>query len=157
MSVFKLTLAGLALRSLPGRASKASRLDAGNARREPLPPIIALEGDPDPSLRSVIDDLASRLGASVCTVEGPATLASDPDLDAVIAVILTRARSPLELQITLREARGLLGDRPLAVLAPQPLASSYGGVLPVDPSCVAPPITVDRLLFALGLSPDRRG
>ena len=155
MSVFKLSLVGLALRSRPGRAAKApkaSRDAAGSARREPLPPIVALEGNPDPSLRRVIDELAARLGASVCMIEGPASLASDPDLDAVIAVILTRARSPLELQITLREARGLLGDRPLAVLAPQPLASAFGGVLPVDPSCVAPPITVDRLLFALGLS-----
>jgi hypothetical protein len=155
--VIKLSLAALALRSRPGRAAQATKKHAsGQARREPLPPIVALEGNPDPSLRRVIEDLASRLGASICPIEGPASLASDPDLDAVIAVILTRARSPLELQITLREARGLLGDRPLAVLAPQPLASAFGGVLPIDPSCVAPPITVDRLLFALGLA-DNRG
>ncbi|MEP7029200.1 MAG: hypothetical protein ABI960_11450 [Candidatus Eisenbacteria bacterium] len=121
-----------------------------------LPPIVALEGDPDPSLRCVIDELAEHLGASVCTIDGLAALSSDPDLDSVVAIVLTRARSPLELQHTLKEARGLLGARPLAVLAPQPVSRAIGGVRPVDSSCIAPPITVDRLLFALGLSPDAR-
>lgn len=154
MSVFKLSLSGLALRprSRPN-GPRASRFAAPRPVGEPLPPIVALEGNPDPSLRRVIEDLATRLGASVCIIDGPASLANDPDIESVVAVVLTRARSPLELLITLREARGLLGTRPLAVLAPQPVSAAFGGTLPVDSSCIAPPITVDRLLFALGLSP----
>jgi hypothetical protein len=152
VSFLKLSLVGmLALKSNPGRRGALSRLAARRPAGEPLPPILALEGEPDPTLRRVIDELAARLGASVCPIDSPASLANDPDLDSVVAVVLTRARSPLELQLTLREARRILGSRPLAVLAPQPLSHAFGGVLPVDPSCVAPPITVDRLLFALGL------
>jgi hypothetical protein len=35
------------------------------------------------------------------------------------------------------------------VLAPRPLSNSVAGVLPLDPALVAPPLTVERLLFAL--------
>ena len=154
MSVLKVSLLGLlALKSSssPRRGGGVLSRLARRGNYEPLPPIVALEGHPDPTLRKVIDELAVRLGASVCTIDSPAALAEDPDLDSVVAVVLTRARSPLELQMTLREARRILGSRPLAVVAPQPLSHAFGGVLPVDPACVAPPITVDRLLFALGL------
>jgi len=52
-----------------------------------------------------------------------------------------------------QDARRLLGDLPLAVLAPRPLTNSVAGVMPLDPAFVAPPLTVERLLFAL--EPDR--
>jgi hypothetical protein len=150
VTAFKLSLPGRALGQRRGpRPSKAPRTNAAAARVEPLPPILALEGDPDPSLRSVIDELAARLGASVCPIEGPAALAADPDLDSVVAVVLTRPRGPLDLQQTMRDARRLFGNRPFAILAPQPLSSSLAGVMPLDPACVAPPVTVERLLFAL--------
>ena len=150
MTAFKLSFPGLALGSRRGRDPRqASRAKAASSPIEPLPPILALEGDPDPSLRQVIEDLAAHLGASICAIDGPAALAADPDVDSVVAVILTRPRGPLELQQVMRDARRLLGARPVVVLAPQPLSSSLAGVMPLDPACVAPPITVERLLFAL--------
>jgi hypothetical protein len=153
VSAFKLSLPGLVLGSRRGPGpSRTPQASVAASRAEPLPPILALEGDPDPSLRKVIDELAERLGASVCAIDGPRALLGDPDLDAVVAVILTRPRGPHELQSAMRDARQILGRRPLVLLAPQPLCSSYAGVLPVDPSFVAPPVTVERLLFALDLS-----
>ena len=150
MSAFKLSFPGLVLGSRRGPgSSQAPRVAVTTVRAEPLPPILALEGNPDPSLRRVIDELAERIGASVCAIDGIAALANDPDFDAVVAVVLTRPRSPLELQHTMRDARELLGDRPLVLLAPQPLSSAFRGVLPIDPSFVAPPVTVERLLYAL--------
>jgi hypothetical protein len=150
LSAFKLSFPGLVLGSRRGPGSpQAQRVAVPAVRPEALPPILALEGTPDPSLRRVIDQLAERLGASVCAIEGIATLAVDPDLASVVAIVLTRPRSPLELQSTMRDARELLGDRPLVLLAPQALSSAFRGVLPIDPSFVAPPVTVERLLFAL--------
>ena len=150
MSAFKLSLPGLALGSRRGSGPReAPRSTASPAYVEPLPPILALEGNPDPSLRRVIDQLAAYLGASVCAIDGPAALAEDPDLASVVAVVLTRPRGPLELQRTMQDARRLLGDRPFAVLAPQPLSNSLSGVMPLDPACFSPPVTVERLLFAL--------
>jgi hypothetical protein len=121
-----------------------------------LPPILALEGEPDPSLRRVIDELAERLGASVCPIDGLAALVGDPDLESVVAVVLTRPRGPIDLTRTVRDARRLLGTRPVVVLAPQPLTASISEAMLVDPAFVAPPITVERLLFALDLAPTTR-
>lgn len=157
MAAFKFSLPGLALGSRRAPEFwRAPRACAPAPRLEALPPILALEGEPDPSLRHVIDQLAERLGAAVCPIDGPASLANDPDLDAVVAVVLTRPRSPLELRSTVRDARLLLGGRPIVLLAPQPLTSSFGGIMPIDPSLIAPPITVERLLFALDLAPATR-
>jgi hypothetical protein len=154
VTAFKLSLPGFALGSRRGSGPReAQKTAAARSRVEPLPPILALEGDPDPSLRRVIEDLADRLGASICPFDGLPALAADPDFDAVVAVVLTRPRCPLDLQKTVRDARALLGDRPLAVFAPQPLSSSLAGAMPLDPAFIAPPVTVERLLFAL--EPDR--
>ena len=154
MTAFKLSLPGLALRSRRGSGPReAQEREAARSRTEPLPPILALEGEPDPSLRSVIDELADRLGAAVCPIEAVAALADDPDLGAVIAVVLTRPRCPLDLPGTVRDARVLLKGLPLAVVAPRPLTSSVAGAMPVDPALVAPPVTVERLIFALESSP----
>lgn len=157
MAAFKLSFPGLALglRRAPD-SPRARRAPVVAPRPEPLPPILALEGNPDPTLRQVIDQLAERLGAAVCSIDGPAALASDPDLDSVVAVVLTRPRSPLELRSAVRNARLLLGSRPIVVLAPQPQSPSIGGGMPIDPSLIAPPITVERLLFALELAPATR-
>jgi hypothetical protein len=144
---FKLSFPGFALGSRRGAGPSEVRKTRTGA--EPLPPILALEGEPDPSLRRVIEELAERLGASICAFEGLHALADDPDLDAVVAVVLTRPRCPLDLQKTVQDARRILGDLPLAVLAPRPLSNSVAGVLPLDPALVAPPLTVERLLFAL--------
>jgi len=149
-----MSLPGFALGSRRGAGPREARkLQPARSRVEPLPPILALEGEPDPSLRRVIEELAERLGASICSFEGLRTLADDPDLGAVVAVVLTRPRCPMDLQKTVRDARSLLGDLPLAVLAPRPLSNSFAGVMPLDPAFVAPPLTVERLLFAL--EPDR--
>ena len=154
MLAFKMSLPGFALGSRRGTGPREARKShAALSRVEPLPPILALEGEPDPSLRRVIEELAERLGASICAFEGVRALADDPDLGAVIAVVLTRPRCPLDLQKTVRDARSLLGDLPLAVLAPRPLTNSVAGAMPIDPAFVAPPLTVERLLFAL--EPDR--
>jgi hypothetical protein len=150
VTAFKLSLPGLALGSRRGSGPReAPKTEAARSRTEPLPPILALEGEPDPSLRRVIDELAERLGAAVCPIDDLTALALDPDLESVVAVVLTRPRCPLDLPKTVRDARLLLKGVPLAVLAPQPLSSSVAGVMPVDAALVAPPITVDRLVFAL--------
>jgi hypothetical protein len=146
VTAFKLSLPGLALRRGSGpRETPRSRA----ARLEPLPPILALEGEPDPSLRQVIDELAERLGAAVCPIEAVAALADDPDFESVVAVVLTRPRGPLDLLNTVRDARLLLRGCPLAVVAPRPLMSSVAGAMPVYPAFVAPPLTVERMIFAL--------
>jgi len=147
---FKMSLPGFALGSRRGSGPReADKTRSARSRVEPLPPILALEGEPDPSLRRVIEELAAHLGASICAFDGLSALAGDPDLGAVVAVVLTRPRCPLDLQRTVQDARRLLGDLPLAVLAPRPLSNSVAGVLPLDPALVAPPLTVERLLFAL--------
>jgi hypothetical protein len=38
----------------------------------------------------------------------------------------------------------------VAVLSPQPTSLTLEAALPLDPAFVAPPVTVDRLLYALG-------
>jgi len=144
---FKLSLPGFALGSRRGPGPVEAQ--SARSRVEPLPPILALEGEPDPSLYRVIEELAEHLGASICAFDGLAALAKDPDLGAVVAVVLTRPRCPLDLQKTVQDARRLLGDLPLAVLAPRPLSNSVAAVLPLDPALIAPPLTVERLLFAL--------
>ena len=150
MTAFKLSLPGLALRSRRGSGPReAKKPEVARSHTEPLPPILALEGEPDPSLRRVIDELADRLGAAVCPIEAVAGLADDPDFASVIAVVLTRPRCPLDLLSTVREARLLLKGLPLAVVAPRPLTNSVAGAMPVDPAFVAPPVTVERLIFAL--------
>ena len=122
LTAFKMSLPGFALGSRRGAGPREARkTQFARSRVEPLPPILALEGEPDPSLRRVIEELAERLGASICAFDGVRALAEDPDLDAVVAV----------------------------VLAPRPLSNSFAGVMPLDPAFVAPPLTVERLLFAL--------
>jgi len=121
------------------------------AKRDPLPPIVVVEGTPDPSLTSVIDAAAARLGATVCTVEGLADLEEDPDLESIVAVILTRPRAPRDWSHAIHDARDIVGNRPIAVLAPQPTSLTLEAALPLDPAFLAPPVSVDRLLFALGV------
>jgi len=122
--------------------------------RDPLPPLLVVEGTPDPSLTSVIEAAALRLGAIVCTVDDLADLTRDPDLESVLAVVLTRPRTPSDWSHVIRDARKIVGERPIAVLAPQPTSSTLEAALPLDPAFVAPPLTVERLLFALGAGSD---
>jgi hypothetical protein len=124
------------------------------AKRDPLPPLVVVEGTPDPSLTSVIEAAAERLGATPCTVESLDDLVDDPDLEAIVAVVLTRPRAPRDWSHAIRDARKIVGDRPVAVLAPQPTSLTLEAALPLDPAFVAPPVTVDRLLFALGVGSD---
>jgi hypothetical protein len=152
VTAFKLSLPGLALRRGSG-PREAPKRQVARSLSEPLPPILALEGEPDPSLRCVIDELAQHLGAAVWPIEAVAALAVDPDFESVVAVVLTRPRCPLDLLSTVRDARVLLKGRPLAVLAPRPLTNSVAGSMPVDPAFVAPPVTVERLIFALESTP----
>jgi len=152
LTAFKLSLPGLALRRGSG-PREAPKREVARSHAEPLPPILALEGEPDPSLRYVIDELAHRLGAAVCPIEAVAALAEDPDFESVVAVVLTRPRCPLDLLSTVRDARLLLKGRPLAVVAPRPLTNSVAGSMPTDPAFVAPPVTVERLIFALESTP----
>jgi hypothetical protein len=147
----KLSFPLFALPTLRGRLGPARpRLKAVVSGPEPLPPVLVVEGNPDPSLRSVIDATADRMGASVCSVDDLRSLALDPDLDAVVGLVLTRPLSPGALLVALLEARRLVGDRPVVVLAPQPVSPSPAAAIPLDPSFVVPPVTVSRLLFALG-------
>lgn len=159
MPAFKLSLPGLSIGI--GRSSGSQRFrSAAQAKpvqeRDPLPPILALEGTPDPSLRKVVEEAAERLGAAVCAVESVAALARDPDLDAVVGLVLTVARCPRDLSRAVEDARKVLGDRPVVAFGPQPLFASPIGSMPVDPSFVAPPVTVERLLFALDFGPGSR-
>lgn len=126
------------------------------AKRDPLPPLLVVEGTPDPSLTSVIEAAAERLGATVCTVDALSDLVRDPDLEAIVAVVLTRPRAPRDWSHAIRDAREIVGDRPIAVLAPQPTSMTLEAALPLDPAFVAPPVSVDRLLFALGMGSDTR-
>lgn len=119
--------------------------------REPLPPLLIVEGTPDPSLARVIDATAERLGATVCPVERLSDLDRDPDLDAIIGVVLTSPRAPRDWSHAIRDARRVVGDVPVAVVAPQPTSLTLEAALPLDPAFLAPPLSVDRLLFALGV------
>ncbi len=154
MSVFKLTFVGLALGLRPRlRLFKSSVSAPALRRRDPLPPILALEGDPDRTIRTVIDETAARLGATVSTFDRLSALAKDPDVGSVVGVVLTSPRGPRDLALALEQARGFLGGRPVVVLAPQPLSPGIQDLLPLGPAFVAPPLTPDRLLFALDLAP----
>jgi hypothetical protein len=143
---FKLSVPSFSLTGLLGHGGSAKRVPPP----EPLPALLVVEGSPDPSLASVIAAAADRLGALVCPVDRLEDLVSDPDLSAIIGVVLTRPRAPRDLVAAIRNARALTGDLPVAVLAPQPTSVSLEATHPVDPAFLAPPVTVERLLFALG-------
>jgi hypothetical protein len=154
MAVFKLSFAGLAMGLRPRLRLFKSPVSAPSPRRgDPLPPILALEGDPDRTIRAVIDDTAARLGATVASFDRLSALARDPDVSAVVGVVLTLPRGPRELAHALEQARGFLGGRPVVVLAPQPLSPGLQDLLPLGPAFVAPPLTAERILFALDIPP----
>jgi hypothetical protein len=116
----------------------------------------ALSGEGNPSLATVIQAAADRLHAVICPVDDLADLSRDPDLDAVVGVVLTRPRAPRDWHHAIRDARQIVGRVPVAVLAPQPTSLTLEAALPLDPAFVAPPMTVDRLLYALGLGSGAR-
>jgi hypothetical protein len=135
---------------LRGRSSSAA--DAARARRDsgdPLPPVLVVEGEPNPSLRRVIDEAAVELGVTVCTVDTLEGLDDDPDFESVTAVILTRLRGPGELARAAAHARAIVGHRPVVVVSPQPVTETNASAQPIDPSFIAPPVTVERLIYAL--------
>ncbi len=152
MPAIKLSLLFIALAGFFGRRGASRHA----TERDPLPPLVVVEGTPDPSLTSVIVAAADRLGATVCTVDALSDLIKDPDLEAIVAVVLTRPRAPRDWSHAIRDAREIVGDRPIAVLAPQPTSTTLEAALPLDPAFVAPPVSVDRLLFALGMGSDTR-
>jgi hypothetical protein len=145
---FKFSVPALSLAGLLGAGGQPKRAAVS---AEPLPPVLVVEGRPDPSLAEVIDAAAERLHAVICPVDDLGDLARDPDLDAVIGVVLTRPRAPRDWSHAIRDARDIVGFVPVAVLAPQPTSLTLEAALPLDPAFVAPPMTVDRLLYALGL------
>ena len=147
MPAFKFGVPALSLAGLLGRAGEPKRI----ASPEPLPPVLVVEGTPDPSLASVISAVAERLHAVTCPVDRLSDLARDPDLDSVIGVVLTRPRAPRDWQHAIRDAHAILGRVPVAVLSPQPTSLTLEAALPLDRAFVAPPVSVDRLLYALGL------
>ena len=155
MPAFKLSAPMLSLAGLlgPGGQSKGKRI---LARAEPLPPVLVVEGRPDPSLATVIQGAADRLQAVICAVDDLADLSSDPDLDAVVGVVLTRPRAPRDWHCAIHDAHQIVGPVPVAVLAPKPTSLTLEAALPIDPAFIAPPMTVDRLLYALGLGTGAR-
>ena len=152
MPAIKLSLPFVALVGFFGRRG-SSRPDP---ERDPLPPVVVVEGTPDPSLTAVIEAAAERLGAMICIVDKLSDLDRDPDLESILAVVLTRPRAPRDWSHAIHDARAIVGNRPIAVLAPQPTSMTLEAALPVDPAFVAPPVSVDRLLFALGMGSDSR-
>jgi hypothetical protein len=152
---FKLSAPMLSLAGLlgPGGQPKAKRIPAG---AEPLPPVLVVEGRPDPSLATVIQEAADRLHAVICAVDDLADLSRDPDLDAVVGVVLTRPRAPRDWHCAIHDAHQIVGRVPVAVLAPQPTSLTLEAALPIDPAFIAPPMTADRLLYALGLGSGTR-
>ncbi len=150
-----LALGGFRLRRLGRPKDAPAETDVSPSRREPLPPVLVVEGHPDPSLGDVIDRVALQLRATVCPLEDVRSLAGDPDLEAVIGLILTRPRNPRELLDALLAGRRLVPDRPVAVLAPQPTSVAMAEAIPLDPAFITPPVTVERLLFAFGEAPSR--
>lgn len=147
MPTFKLSVPAFSFASLLGRGGTPKRATS----RDPLPPLLVVEGTPDPSLATIIAGAAERLGAQVCPIDHLADLDRDPDLAAVVGVVLTRPRAPRDWNHAIRDAREIVGDLPVAVVAPQPTSMTLEAALPLDPAFVAPPVTVDRLLFALGV------
>jgi hypothetical protein len=135
------------LRGRSGSPAAASRPRRSSS--DPLPPVLVVEGEPNPSLRRVIDEAAVELGVTVCTVDTVEGLDDDPDFESVTAVILTRLRGPRELAQAAAHARAIVGHRPVVVVSPQPVTETNASAQPIDPSFIAPPVTVERLLFAL--------
>ena len=152
MPAIKLSMLFVALVGFFGRRGSPRR----DPDLEPLPPVLVVEGTPDPSLTSVIAAAAERLGATICTVDSLSDLIRDPDLESILAVVLTRPRAPRDWAHAIRDARAIVGERPIAVLAPSPTSMTLEAALPLDPAFVAPPVSVDRLLFALGMGSDTR-
>ena len=146
MPAFKLRVP-VSLAALLGHGGGPKRM----ASREPLPPVLVVEGTPDPSLATIIAGAADRLQALICPVDRLSDLHRDPDLDAVVGVVLTRPRAPRDWNHAIQDARDIVGDVPVAVVAPQPTSLTLEAALPLDPAFVAPPVSVDRLLFALGV------
>ena len=150
MPTLKLTLPHFALPARRGGSPRVLGGRALGARHDPLPPVVAVEGTPDPSLRAVIEAAAARLGAVVCGVDDVRSLPRDPDFDSVVAVVLTRPRPPRAVPHALAETQRLLGHLPVVAVAPWPLSQAVAGSLPVEPALLSPPLTVEGLLFALG-------
>ena len=153
MPAFKFSVPVLSLAGLLGSGGQPKRIPRPS---EPLPPVLVVEGHPDPSLASVIEAAADRLHAVICVVDDLADLSRDPDLDAVIGVVLTRPRAPRDWHHAIHDAHEVVGRVPVAVLAPQPTSLTLEAALPLDPAFVAPPMTVDRLLYALGVGSGSR-
>ena len=156
MPVFRLEIPLLgsvpALRFFGLRGRSRTSSDSTRARRDsddPLPPVLVVEGEPNPSLRRVIDEAAAELGVTVVTVDTLEGLDDDPDFESVTAVVLTRLRGPRELAQAAAHARAIVGARPVVVVSPQPVTETNANAQPIDPSFIAPPVTVERLLFAL--------
>jgi hypothetical protein len=144
-SVPALRFFGLRGRSGSASGPERARRDPG----DPLPPVLVVEGEPNPSLRRVIDEAAEQLGVAVCTVDTLEGLDDDPDFESVTAVILTRLRGPRELAQAAARARAIVGPRPVVVVSPQPVTETNANAQPIDPCFIAPPVTVERLLYAL--------
>ena len=155
MPAFKFGVPALSLAGFRGLGALPKRSkNPFAAPREPLPPVLVVEGTPDPSLASVIEAAAERLNAVLCSVDRLTDLSSDPDLDAVIGVVLTRPRAPRDWTHAIHDVHAVIGRVPVAVVAPQPTSLTLEAALPIDPAFVAPPMSVDRLLYALGVSAD---
>jgi len=147
MPAFKFSVPSFSLPALLGQGASARP----GRTLEPLPPLLVVEGSPDPSLAGIIAATAQRMGALLCPIDRLEDLARDPDLAAVIGVVLTRPRAPRDLPSAIRGARAIVGELPVAVLVPRPMSMVIEAALPVDPAFVAPPVTVERLLYALGV------
>ena len=89
MPVFRLEIPLLgsvpALRffGLRGRSEESGASRPRRHSGDPLPPVLVVEGEPNPSLRRVIDEAAAELGVSVCTVDTLEGLDDDPDFESV--------------------------------------------------------------------------
>ena len=149
MPALKLTIPSF---YLPVPWHRARSVEARPSRPEPLPPVIVVEGLPDQSLVDVIAEVADRLGAAVSHVDDIQVLSQDPDRESVLAVILTRTRTPRLLPEIMAEIRRKIGDRPVVALTPRPVSSAGAASLPIHRALVAPPITPDALLYALDLN-----
>jgi hypothetical protein len=139
----------------PRTASPAPRPAAakiGATRSAPAPgPIrlLVVEAEEDRRIPESVFLCAQAMGADVACVPRVESLAGDPDLDAVCAIVLAGARPAAEWPEAVRRAKDLAPGRPVVVLAPYDSETSSGARRALGAHLLAASDPAERLLVAL--------
>src|SRR5688572_9950561 len=124
----------------------------GGTKSTPAPgPIrlLVVEAEEDRRIPESVFLCAQAMGADVACVPRVESLAGDPDLDAVCAIVLAGTRPAAEWPEAVRRAKDLAPGRPVVVLAPYDSETSSGARRALGAHLLAFSDPADRLLVAL--------